>query len=122
MIKIAPSILSCDFSKIGEEVARMDACGADYIHIDVMDGHFVPNISFGAAVMKSLNGKTSLPYDVHLMIDRPHRYIERFAEVGSDIIGFHIEAGSDVVDVRDVIEDFLVVPGHRHDEWEVAFA
>ena len=74
MKKLAPSILSADFSKLAEDVAKIEAGGADYIHVDVMDGHFVPNISFGAAVMKSLEGKTNLPYDVHLMIENPDQY------------------------------------------------
>ena len=76
MFQLAPSILSADFSRLGENVAQIEKGGADLIHVDVMDGHFVPNISFGAAVMKSLNGRTGLPYDVHLMIDEPIRYID----------------------------------------------
>ena len=78
MFELAPSILSADFSKLGEDVSSIEKGGADLIHVDVMDGHFVPNISFGAAVMKSLNGKTELPYDVHLMIENPDKYLEDF--------------------------------------------
>ena len=91
-IKISPSILSADFSKIGEEIIKIDNASADYIHLDVMDGHFVPNISFGAPVMKCLNGKTSLPYDVHLMIENPDRYIDDFVTPQTEYITVHQEA------------------------------
>ena len=92
---LSPSILSADFSALLQDVKKIEEGGADYIHVDVMDGHFVPNISFGAPVMKSLNGKTELPYDVHLMIDYPLDYIDAFADAGADIITFHIESMSD---------------------------
>jgi len=92
MNRLAPSILSADFSKLGEQVALIEKAGAHVIHIDVMDGHFVPNISFGAVVMKSLLGKTNLPFDVHLMIEEPDRYIEDFATEKTEIITVHIEA------------------------------
>ena len=92
MKKLAPSILSADFSKLAEEVAKIEAGGADYIHVDVMDGHFVPNISFGAAVMKSLLGKTNLPFDVHLMIENPDDYLEDFMTDNTAFITVHQEA------------------------------
>ena len=92
MIKIAPSILSADFSKLGEEVVRLHEAGADFIHIDVMDGKFVPNITFGMPVIKAIRNKTDLVFDVHLMIDRPERYIEDFANAGADIIVVHAES------------------------------
>ena len=96
MIKIAPSLLSCDFSRFGEEIVRMDKNGADLIHLDVMDGRFVPNITFGAPVIKSLRRYTALGFDVHLMISEPVKFISDFAEAGADIITFNIEALSPV--------------------------
>lgn len=92
-IRIAPSILSADFSRLGEEVRAIDAAGADYIHIDVMDGHFVPNISFGPVVMQSVRKATAKPFDVHLMIAPVDPYIAAFAKAGADIITVHAEAG-----------------------------
>lgn len=92
MIKIAPSILSADFARLGEDVKKIDDNGADLIHIDVMDGHFVPNISIGPVVIKCLRKVTQKPFDVHLMISNPDDYIESFAEAGSDIITVHVEA------------------------------
>ena len=92
MLKLAPSILSADFSALAEDVKKIEAGGADYIHVDVMDGHFVPNISFGSAVMKSLNGKTRLPYDVHLMIENPDQYIDDFVTPFTEYITVHQEA------------------------------
>lgn len=92
MVKIAPSILSADFSKLGKEVERIDKAGADWIHIDVMDGQFVPNITFGAPVVKSLRNKTDKCFDVHLMIDEPGRFIDDFVNAGADMITVHYEA------------------------------
>ncbi|MBP2031612.1 ribulose-phosphate 3-epimerase [Clostridium algifaecis] len=92
MIKIAPSILSADFSKLGSDIEKLDKFGADFIHIDVMDGMFVPNISFGIPVIKSIKKITNIPFDVHLMIEEPSRYIEDFVEAGADIITVHFEA------------------------------
>jgi ribulose-phosphate 3-epimerase len=91
MNRLAPSILSADFSKLGEQVALIEKAGAQVIHVDVMDGHFVPNISFGAAVMKSLLGKTALPFDVHLMIENPDQYLEDFVTGNTEIITVHLE-------------------------------
>jgi ribulose-phosphate 3-epimerase len=92
-IRIAPSILSADFARLGEEITAIQAAGADYIHVDVMDGHFVPNISFGPLVMASVRKFTALPFDVHLMIAPVDPYIGAFAKAGADIITVHAEAG-----------------------------
>ncbi|MBQ3583773.1 MAG: ribulose-phosphate 3-epimerase [Lachnospiraceae bacterium] len=91
-IKLAPSILSADFSRLGEDIREIDNAGADYIHIDVMDGIFVPSISFGLPVIKSIRKITDKPFDVHLMIDEPVRYVKEFAQAGADIITVHAEA------------------------------
>ncbi|MDF2986805.1 MAG: ribulose-phosphate 3-epimerase [Eubacterium sp.] len=92
MIRIAPSILASDFSCLGDEIRKVDVNGADLIHIDVMDGHYVPNITIGPDVVRSLRKTTSKPFDVHLMISDPDKYIEKFAEAGADIITVHAEA------------------------------
>ena len=92
MKKIAPSILSADFSRLGAEIAAIEAAGADYVHIDVMDGHFVPNITIGPLIVEAVRRVTKLPLDVHLMIAEPDRYIESFAKAGADIIVVHAEA------------------------------
>lgn len=103
MIKISPSILSSDYGKLAEELKRMEECGADMLHIDVMDGHFVPNITLGAPIVKCIRKASSLPFDVHLMISDPYKYIPDFINAGSDIITFHIEADSDVDKTIDLI-------------------
>ncbi len=94
-MKVAPSLLSCDFAKMGEEIMMIDKAGADLIHLDVMDGHFVPNITIGPAIIKAVRPYTDLPFDVHLMIDYPLDYIDAFADAGADIITFHLESMSD---------------------------
>ncbi|TWT07479.1 ribulose-phosphate 3-epimerase [Planococcus sp. CPCC 101016] len=111
MIKIAPSILAADFSKLGEEVLEVEKAGADWIHIDVMDGHFVPNISFGAVVMDAVRPLTKLPFDVHLMIENPDRYIEEFAKAGADYITVHVEACPHLHRTIQLIRSFGVKPG-----------
>src|SRR3974377_61054 len=89
---IAPSILAADFAKLGEEVRAVDGAGADWIHVDVMDGHFVPNITIGPDVVRALRKATSLPLDVHLMIEKPGRYLGNFVDAGADWLGVHVEA------------------------------
>ncbi len=103
MMKISPSILSCDYGKIAEELKDMENCGADYMHIDVMDGHFVPNITLGAPVVKCIKKATNVPFDVHLMISEPLKYIDDFCNAGADIITFHTESDSPIDETIDKI-------------------
>lgn len=103
-MKLSPSILTSDFLELKEDILKLEQAGCDMLHLDVMDGIFVPNISFGVPVIKAIRKHTKLPLDVHLMIDRPHRYIEKFAAV-SDWLGFHYEAGSNCAELLRKIHD-----------------
>lgn len=109
-IKIAPSILASDFSILGKEAGRLEASGANLIHVDVMDGHFVPNISFGTPIVKALRKSTTLPLDVHLMITNPEKYIDDFASAGADIICVHAEATSHVNRALQMISAHNIMP------------
>ncbi len=110
-IKLAPSILSADFSRLGEQIAEVTKAGADYIHVDVMDGHFVPNITIGSPVVASLRSRTELPLDVHLMIEQPEAHITQFADAGADIITVHVEAAKHLHRVVESIKDTGVKAG-----------
>ena len=105
-IQISPSILSADFSNLEKDIKKLETAGADMIHVDVMDGHFVPNITIGPPVIKALRNKTSLPFDVHLMISPVHKYIKDFANAGADIITIHPEATPNLQESIDEIKSF----------------
>ncbi|WP_332690166.1 ribulose-phosphate 3-epimerase [Halalkalibacter lacteus] len=111
MIKIAPSILSADFAKLAEEIKDVEVGGADYIHVDVMDGHFVPNITIGPLVVEAIRPITNLPLDVHLMIENPDAYIPQFAKAGADIISVHVEACPHLHRTIHLIKEQGVKPG-----------
>ena len=111
MAKLAPSILSADFSKLAEELYAVEKAGADYVHIDVMDGHFVPNISFGAQVMKCLEGKIKMPFDVHLMIEDPGKYIKDFVTDDTEYITVHQEACAHLDRMIEYIRSFGIKAG-----------
>jgi len=110
-VKLAPSILSADFSRLGEQVVEVAKAGADYIHVDVMDGRFVPNITIGAPVVASLRSRTDLPLDVHLMIEQPEAHISQFAEAGASIITVHVEAATHLHRLVESIKDLGVRVG-----------
>ncbi len=111
MVKIAPSILSADFAKLGEEILDVERGGADYIHVDVMDGHFVPNITIGPLIVEAIRPITKLPLDVHLMIENPDTYIEAFAKAGADYITVHVEACPHLHRTIQLIKSFGVKAG-----------
>ena len=111
MTKVAPSMLSADFSRLGDEVKRVESAGADWVHLDVMDGMFVPNITIGPIVIESIRNLTKMPFDVHLMIQEPKRYLNAFAKAGSDMLTIHVEAKGDVKDALEEIRNLGIKPG-----------
>lgn len=110
-MKVAPSMLSSNFAAMGEEIEKVDKAGADLIHLDVMDGHFVPNLTMGFGIIKALRPYTKRPFDVHLMISDPIRYIDDVADAGADIITFHLEADSDPLETIEKIKSRNILPG-----------
>ena len=102
-VSVAPSILASDFARLGEEIRRVEEAGADVIHVDVMDGHFVPNLTVGPAIVKAIRRVSDLPYDVHLMLEQPEKYVKPFAEAGADNITIHVEIDADVRSVLETI-------------------
>lgn len=112
-IIVSPSILSSDFSNLGRDIRFMEKSGADWIHIDVMDGHFVPNLTIGAPVVKSIRKVSEMPFDVHLMIENPQKYVKDFADAGADIITFHYEAvkRNEILDLAHYIKSFNIKAG-----------
>ncbi|MBC7465882.1 MAG: ribulose-phosphate 3-epimerase [Bdellovibrio sp.] len=110
-VKIAPSLLSADFSILGDEIEKVTAAGADWLHVDVMDGNFVPNLTLGMPVIKSLKPRTKIPMDVHLMIERPERYIESFISAGADSLTLHVEASQHLEDSFKKIKSLGCKPG-----------
>lgn len=108
---ISPSILSADFANLERDIKRVENAGADWLHIDVMDGHFVPNITIGIPVVAAINKVTDMPLDVHLMIENPHKYVEAFAKAGADILTFHIECKADIKSTIDLIKSFNIKAG-----------
>ena len=111
MVKVSPSILSADFSRLGEELKRVEDAGADWVHIDVMDGMFVPNITIGPSVIKALRPLSNIPFDVHLMINDPVRYVDDFSDAGADIITVHAESGGSTMKAIDAVRGMGKSPG-----------